>query len=364
MNDRRKVFVSYASADEQVARRIVECLEGKQRSQIWFDKNEIVWGDNVIQEINSGLADSLMGIVILSDNFFNRAIPQLELNTMIYLMNTVHFRILPLFHNFSHTDLESRYPLLISIRGENADEDCDSINSKFDKALTKTMRILNVSQETPISTLSTSNVNNDPNAEDVDPSELRNIFDDLRNATSANRKSAIITKLRHYSEKKKIWKHDVSWDIISYLISSKDNSQIKDGLYVLENMIRIAGKLNKIEHEHVKELTREGFGSQLITLSYSTQDQRISFDSFIILKEVTSEETLSKYAVEAIRIAMREIENDNDYTRYIQKYVAYFEKASKNSIKMLCDSMYALTLTDDKLGERARNLYEYFIRIC
>ena len=82
----------------------------------------------------------------------------------------------------------------------------------------------------------------------------------------------------------------------------------------------------------------------------------------VILQEITSEETLSKYALEAIRIAMREIANDNDYTRYIQKYVAYFEKASKESIKMLCDAVYTLTSKDDQMGEKAKNLYEYFIR--
>lgn len=348
----------------EVARQIVKCLESKYQGKIWFDQNKIVWGDNVVQEINDALRNSLMGIVILSNDFFNRSMPQLELNTMIYLMNTVHFRILPLYHNFSHAELESRYPLLISIRGENADQDCESISSKFDNALKKTMLILNLSQEMPIPNLSNPHANNDTSVEDVDPAELKNNFDDLRNTTSANRKSVIITKLRHYSDKKKIWKHNVSWDIVAYLINSKDNSQIKDGLYILENMLRIAGMVNTTELEYVRELTRERFGSQLIALSYSTEDQRISFDSFIILQEVTSEDILSKYAIEAIRIAMNEIENDNNYTRYIQKYVAYFEssKASKKSIKMLCDNMYELTSRDDKVGERAKNLYEFFIK--
>lgn len=59
---------------------------------------------------------------------------------------------------------------------------------------------------------------------------------------------------------------------------------------------------------------------------------------------------------------MREITNDNDCTRYIQKYVVYFEKASRGSIKMLCDAMYTLTSKDDRVGERAKNLYEHFIK--
>jgi hypothetical protein len=93
--------------------------------------------------------------------------PQLELNTMIYLMNTVHFRTLPLYCDLSHNDLLSRYPLLISIRGENADEDCERLASKFGKALNKTMQIVNISVETQSRPLPTPNVNNIENVEDV-----------------------------------------------------------------------------------------------------------------------------------------------------------------------------------------------------
>jgi TIR domain-containing protein len=68
LNTRNNVFISYASADADIARRIFECLSSRYQN-IWFDENEILWGDNVVQEINTGLQNSLMGIVILSDNF-------------------------------------------------------------------------------------------------------------------------------------------------------------------------------------------------------------------------------------------------------------------------------------------------------
>jgi hypothetical protein len=206
LSARKNVFISYASADADVARRIVNCLKDYYQD-IWFDENEIVWGDNVIQKINSGLTESLMGFVILSDNFFNRAMPQLELNTMIYLMNSVHFRILPLFHGLNHNDLQSKYPSLISIRGESADDDCKNLASKFSKALDKTMQIVNVAVKISTNSSSASNVSNDDNLEEVNSSELNAIYQDLTNNTGENRRSAAVTTLRHYSETRRIWKH-------------------------------------------------------------------------------------------------------------------------------------------------------------
>jgi hypothetical protein len=58
-----------------------------------FDQKEIVWGDNLITEINAGLSKSFMGIVVLSNNFFHRQMPQLELDSMIFAMTVVRFSV-------------------------------------------------------------------------------------------------------------------------------------------------------------------------------------------------------------------------------------------------------------------------------
>lgn len=107
---RNKIFISYASADQEVANRVAECLRSKNK-EIWFDQIEIVWGDHIVSEINKGLSTSFMGIVILS-RISLREMPQLELNSMVFLMNLVKFRILPLYHDMDHSDLLLRYPLL------------------------------------------------------------------------------------------------------------------------------------------------------------------------------------------------------------------------------------------------------------
>jgi hypothetical protein len=70
--------------------------------------------------------------VVLSKNFFDRAMPRLELNSMVLLMNVMKFRILTLYHDIDLQDLLQQYPLLSNIRGENADQDCDAINTARD----------------------------------------------------------------------------------------------------------------------------------------------------------------------------------------------------------------------------------------
>ena len=91
IENRDRIFISYASADEQVANRIVECLRSKNK-EIFFDLIDIGWGDQIVAKINSGLSTSSIGIVILSNNFFKREMPQLELNSMLFLHQ---IRILP-----------------------------------------------------------------------------------------------------------------------------------------------------------------------------------------------------------------------------------------------------------------------------
>jgi len=354
---RNRIFISYASPDKEAVERIVQCLESNNKN-IWFDQNEIVWGDNIITEINTGLAESRMGIVVLSHNFFERAMPQLELNSMILLMSALRFRILPLYHGMDQHTLIERYPLLSSIRGEKANQDCETLVKKLEAAMQKTSNLMQTpSQQKPPSPRSIS----DPEIKDVNQAEMDNILSELRNSTS-NRREATITKLRHYAGTRKIWKHDVTWETIAYLIDSKDSMDILNGLYVLEYMIKTSNKEYENDDSNpVIERAREWFAPNLIRCIYHDYE-RISKDSFNILSMIIKEGILSKYALEAWKSAMEERNNDNEYQNYIQLFVWYFENTSKSTQKILCDFMYDLTSKEGKMGQRAMHVYNYFIR--
>ena len=209
MND-NKVFVSYASTNAEIARRIIDCLKGSY-PDLWFDEHMIVGADNIILEINTGLANSLMGIVILSDDYFQRKMTMSELSAMFSLMRyKEHFRIWPLLHEMSHEEVGLQFPFLGPIRGDHTNEGCESLRSKFEMILNKTRQLISVSVAQRFHPVA-SNDSSDESLKDIDPSELSTIYNDLTNETSKNRKSAAVERLTHYSESRSIWKHDISW---------------------------------------------------------------------------------------------------------------------------------------------------------
>jgi hypothetical protein len=348
---RDRIFISYASADEQVANRIAECLRSKNK-EIWIDKEEITWGDQIVAKINSGLSTSSMGIVILSNNFFKREMPQRELNSMLLLATNMKFRILPLYYDLDHHDLFQLYPLLSDIHGEKADLDCDTLVSKLDNVLNMANEIVNIPIQ-PQTVLASKHRDDTTNsAKEVSKNEMEEIFTELRRDTTKNRKQATITKLRSYSDSKRIWKHNVTWEIISYLL----DSDIIDGLYVIEYMIKFSQMEYPDDLDSIKDNVRERFLPRLLNLIQSRVEKRISGDSFRILRMIIEENTLSRYALAALNTAINEL-NDNEYFDYIQIYVWHFEKQD------LCDFMYDLTLKEDKVGARARRLHDHFFKM-
>lgn len=354
MNEKRnRIFISYTYADLQIANKIAECLKSKNK-EIFFDQIDIAWGDQIVAKINSGLSTSSMGIVILSNNFFNREMPQLELNSMIFLATNMKFRILPLLHGIDHHYLRQRYPLLSNIHGENADLDCDTLVSKLDRA----NEIVNIPmiQSTVLAPTHSGNTTN--STKEVSKNEMLEIFNDLKRDASKHRKQAAITKLRRYTDSKRIWKHSVSWDMISYLL----DSDIIDGLYVIEYMIKFSQMEYPDDLDSIKDNIRERFLPRLLNLIQSDVENRISRDSFRILSMIIEENTLTGYALSALKIAMNEL-NDNEYFDYIQIYVWYFENASKKSKQDLCEFMYDLTLKEDKVGARAWRLHDHFFKM-
>lgn len=306
---RNRIFISYTYADLEIANRTAQCLKSKNK-EIFFDQIDVASGDQIVAKINSGLSTSSMGIVILSNNFFKREMPQLELNSMIFLATNMKFRILPLLHGIDHHYLRQLYPLLSNINGENADLDCDTLVSKLDMA----NEIVNIPiiQSTVLASNHSGITMN--SAKEVSKNEMEEIFTDLKR-DAKHRKQTAITKLRRYTDSKRIWKHSVSWDIISYLL----DSDIIDALYVIEYMIKFSQMEYPDDLDSIKDNVRERFLPRLLNLIQSA-DSRISRDSFRILSMIIEENMLTGYALSALKIAMNEL-NDNEYFDYIQVYV-------------------------------------------
>lgn len=77
-----RVFISYASADVELARRIAEALS-ERGIQVWYDQWLLKPGDNLIQRIGDGIRDADALLVLVSEDFGNSKWAQHELSTWL-----------------------------------------------------------------------------------------------------------------------------------------------------------------------------------------------------------------------------------------------------------------------------------------
>jgi TIR domain-containing protein len=77
-----RVFISYASADESFARMLVTDLEAAG-IDVWFDEDEIVAGQSVIERINKGLSDFDFTLLLISSAFLASNWTKSETNAAI-----------------------------------------------------------------------------------------------------------------------------------------------------------------------------------------------------------------------------------------------------------------------------------------
>src|SRR5215467_1709562 len=83
---------------------------------------------------------------------------------------------------------------------------------------------------------------------------------------------------------------------------------------------------------------RERFLPRLLSLIQpGFENRQVSRDSFRILRMIIEENTLTRYALSALKIAMNDLNDNNKYSDYIQIYVWHFENASNKSKEDLRD---------------------------
>ncbi|HVQ07275.1 MAG TPA: toll/interleukin-1 receptor domain-containing protein [Allosphingosinicella sp.] len=106
------VFVSHAQKDKA---DFVDGLVEKARAaglKVWYDDFAIRWGDPIRQKIDSGLAGSYFGVVVLSPNFFTRPWPNYELDGLIQKDLSQQGRLLPIWHRLTQDDVAKYAPSL------------------------------------------------------------------------------------------------------------------------------------------------------------------------------------------------------------------------------------------------------------
>ena len=105
------VFVSHATEDKPVARRIAVELKNRGYA-VWYDEWTLKIGDSLFLTINKGLANSRYGVILLSKNFFNKDWPQKELGGLAALEINGNKVILPIWHEIDREEITRYSPLL------------------------------------------------------------------------------------------------------------------------------------------------------------------------------------------------------------------------------------------------------------
>lgn len=103
-------FISHASEDKaSFARPLAKSLRFRG-AKVWFDEFTLRIGDGLRTSIDSGLADSRYGIVVLSKAFFAKNWPKYELDGLTARQMLGSKTILPIWHGVSRDDV-AKYSL-------------------------------------------------------------------------------------------------------------------------------------------------------------------------------------------------------------------------------------------------------------
>lgn len=106
------VFISHASDDkDEVVRPLAKALRNGGLD-VWYDEFELKIGDSLRRKIDSGLARSRFGVVVLSLDFFRKGWTNYELDGLVTRAVSGEQVLLPIWHNVSKKEVNQYSPSL------------------------------------------------------------------------------------------------------------------------------------------------------------------------------------------------------------------------------------------------------------
>lgn len=139
--DLRDVFLCHAWDDRKESAKELHDLLEENGVSVWFSEKDVLLGSSLLREIDKGLANSRIGIVLVTPNFIDRVrnegIAEKELSALL-----ARDLLVPIVHNTTFERLREVSPLLGSRSGLDTNEE-----SMYKVAL-KLAELVKVEEET------------------------------------------------------------------------------------------------------------------------------------------------------------------------------------------------------------------------
>ncbi len=134
----RDVFISHASEDEDaIARPLADVLLDRGYT-VWFDQYELVLGDSLTERIDEGLAQSKVGVVILSHEFFAKPWPRRELAGLTArLLGGERNVLVPVWHGLTKEDILEYSPPLADLLAGNSTDGVNKLADDVERVLAR-----------------------------------------------------------------------------------------------------------------------------------------------------------------------------------------------------------------------------------
>ena len=111
------VFISHASEDkEPLVEELVKHLE-ELGIRVWYDKNNIGWGDSFREKMDDGLSNARYGIIILSPDYIKdeKYWTKAELDALFQKESATGQKVLlPIWHHLSKNEVMDFSPFIAS----------------------------------------------------------------------------------------------------------------------------------------------------------------------------------------------------------------------------------------------------------
>ncbi len=106
------VFISHASEDKDAVVRPLANALVKENLQVWYDEFGLRIGDSLRRKIDLGLANSRVGLVVLSHAFIGKGWTNYELDGIVTRAVTGEQLLLPIWHNITKKEVMDFSPSL------------------------------------------------------------------------------------------------------------------------------------------------------------------------------------------------------------------------------------------------------------